>query len=87
MPNKKKKDEEEECHPCKLRVGAFMALGICDMVVEEDGEDQTICDDLSEKFEAGKISAKAVLKKVRDKVKNKPKAKAELEDLEKLMKE
>lgn len=58
-----------------------MALNLCDQIA-----DKKTCDDLSDNYESGKISAKAVIKIVKKKVKNKPKAKAELEEIEKLIK-
>ena len=56
-------EESGDCEDCKERVGAFMAVGVCDKISEETGKNLH-CDDLGKKYEEGERNATEVIMKV-----------------------
>ncbi len=57
-----KKEEEGDCPPCRLAVGAGMALNVCESVLK----DKVDCKQLNEDFTEGRINEEQLFDKLGD---------------------
>jgi hypothetical protein len=63
-----KEEKPEDCIECKVRVGTFLAISICESL-KDAGDDAPDCDELTKKYEAGEMSSYDIIEVVKKYVK------------------
>lgn len=79
------RSDKAECRPCKLKIGTFMAIGVCDELKRDNPSIDIDCDALSNGYKDGSLKEDEILNRIRSAVKGKPQEES-LTEIETLMK-